>query len=367
MLQKLAGDVQREVGRVDDAADEVKIGVQELVAAVHDHDAVRVERHAALALSGEELLDLLAGDEEHRLVGDAALGVGADQRAGVLAVVILLPVPGEAVLVLDLALGALPDGDHGVDDLVGRDPAVLVARLALFVLLSGLDALGALHRHVDGPAHIVGILFDQRAQRPWVEKAAVAFVLVVRLEVHDDLGADRVPVDLRDGVAVRPGARPAHALLFAVAAGEHGDLVRDHERGVEADAELTDDGQILGLRLVHLALEAEGAAAGDDAKIVFGLLQTHADTVVAHGDGAGLFVHQHVDAKIRPVQPDALVGQRQIAELVDRVGRVGEDLTQKDFVIGIDGIDHQVQKPFGFRLELSFCHISLRLRQHIIS
>ena len=363
VLEDLARDVEREVGGVHDALDELKVVVHELVALLHDHHAVGVERDAALGLAVELAAVLLAGDEEHGLVADRALGVDAHEHAGVLDVVVLLLVPGDAVVVRDLALGALPDGDHRVDGLLLLDHAVVEFGAAVVVFLAGLEALAVLDLHLDRPAHVVGVFLDEGLELPDLEVAAEDLVVGVGLDVHDDVGADRVAVNLRDGVAVRARALPLDALLLAVLAGEDGDLVGHHEGRVEAHAELADDAQVLGLGLVHLRLEGAGAGSRDDAEVLLGLLKTHADAVVAHGDGARLLVGDDVDAEIPAVEPDALVGQRQITELVDGVGGVGDDLAQEDLLVGVYGIDHQIEQSFGFRFELLLGHVCAFLRK----
>ena len=186
----------------------------------------------------------------------------------------------------------------------------------------------------------------------------VQLLVGVGLDVHDDVGAGAVALTRGDSVAVRAGAFPHDALLLAVLAGDDRDLVGDHEGGVEADAELADDGDVLalGLLAVKLAFELVGAALGDDAEVVLGLLLSHANAVVTHGDGALVLVDDDVDVVVGAVKADLVVRQRQVAELVDGVGRVGDYLAQEDFLIGVNRVDHQVKQTLGFCLELFLSH-----------
>ena len=41
----------------------------------------------------------------------------------------------------------------------------------------------------------------------------------------------------------------------------------------------------------------------------------------------------------------------------DGVGGVGDDLTEEDLLVGIDGVDHQIQQTLGFGFELFFTHV----------
>ena len=156
--------------------------------------------------------------------------------------------------------------------------------------------------------------------------------------MHDDIRADGVLVAIGDGVAVRAGALPLNAGLLAVLAAYNGDLVGDHERRVEAHAELTDDGKILALGLVcvHLALELIRAGLCDNAEVGFRFGLGHADAVIGHGDEALVLVDDYADAVICPVKADLIVGQRQVAQLVDSVGCIGDDFTQEYLLVGVN-------------------------------
>ena len=117
MLEHLAGDVQREVGGIHDAAHEIEALGQQVGALFHYHDAGAVELEARLVVGAHEVEQLAARDEEQGLVADLALGVDADDGGGVGRVVEFLLVEGHTVLVRDLGLGALPNGYHTIDGL----------------------------------------------------------------------------------------------------------------------------------------------------------------------------------------------------------------------------------------------------------
>ena len=136
--------------------------------------------------------------------------------------------------------------------------------------------------------------------------------------------------------------------------GNHGHRLGDHEGGVEAHAELADDihirigGQIL--------LKLQGAALGDGAQVLFHLLLGHADAVVRNGQQPVFLVGLEGDGEVRPVQTHALVRQRLIGQLVDGVRSVGDNLPEENLLICIDRVNHQIQQPLGFSLELFLFH-----------
>ena len=173
--------------------------------------------------------------------------------------------------------------------------------------------------------------------------------------MHDDVGAHLRLFAGGDGVAVGARALPAVSLLLTVLLRHHRDPVRRHEGGVEAHAELTDDVHVF-IVLAHLLPELVGAAGGDDAQIVLQLLLAHADAVVADGQGAPLRIGLDSDAEVLPLEAHVLIRQGPVAQLVDGVAGVGDDLPQEDLPVGVDGVNHQVQQAPGFRFEFLLGH-----------
>ena len=79
----------------------------------------------------------------------------------------------------------------------------------------------------------------------------------------------------------------------------HVDARRDHERGVETDAELPDDLEPGVLVLGRLGVgfeELERTRAGDGAEVLDDLVAGHPDAVVFDGDGARVVVELDGDA-----------------------------------------------------------------------
>ena len=349
VLQQLARDVQAQVGGVHHAAHETQIIRQQRVAVIHDHHARGVELQALFIALAVEVHRPLRGNEQQRLIGHGALDARGDDALRLVegmgdGLVELL-----VLLVRHLAARTLPERHHGVD----RRHLVHILVLGLFGVAALLDPARRA-QHTDGVADVVGIFFHQLIEPIAVEVLGIFLLVRVRLEVHDDVGADAVLLTFGDGVAVRAGGLPAVGGLRAVFLRDDRDLVRDHERGVEAHAELADDVDVL--LLLGLLTEFVRAGRGDDAEVVLQLVLVHADAVIAHGQRARVLIHGDLNFEIAAVKTDLVVGQRKVAELVDGVARVGDDLAQEDLLVGVDGVDHQVEQTLGFCLELFLCH-----------
>ena len=98
------------------------------------------------------------------------------------------------------------------------------------------------------------------------------------------------------------------------------------------------------------------AGARDGAEVALQLLLGHADAVVGDGEGARFLVGGEEDLEVLAPQLDGVVGEGLVGQLVHRVAGVGDQLPQEDLLVGVDGVDHQIQQPLGLGLELFLCH-----------
>ncbi len=63
-----------------------------------------------------------------------------------------------------------------------------------------------------------------------------------------------------------------------------------------------------------------------------------------------------VDARVEGEVLKALVGEGEVAELVERVGRVGDELAEEDFRVRVEGVDDELEELRDFGLEFLFGH-----------
>ena len=336
-LQDLAADVEWQVGRVDHALDEAQVVGQQRFGVVHDEDALDVELEAAALVAVPQVERGLGGHVQQLGVFAAAFDavVGVGQR--VLAVVADLFVERLILLGGDVALATRPQGGRLVDGfpLVLNDVLTLVL-VPLFLL------------HQDGQGDVVGVLANDATQLPGGEEFVLTFA-----QVQGDVGAAGGFGDGVDFEIASAFAAPAHALfgLQASAARFDGDAVGDDVAAVKAHAELANELGVFLLVAGETAHEVLGAALGDGAEVVDRLLRAHADAVVADGDGAVGLVDQHAHVEVGRVFIQGAVIEGLEAQLVARVGRVGDQLAQEDFLVGVQRVRDQVQQLLDFGLE----------------
>ena len=244
LLDQLARDVERQVGAVDDQADEAQPARQN-VGVLGDEHAPHIELVAALSRGIEQVERPRAGDEGEHGVFVPPLGAPVHGQRR------LVELAGEAAvefgvfLRLDLGLRLRPDR-RAVGDAAG-----LGARLVDKVDRHRDRARMLAHDPLDPPG--VGELVRGVVEMEDDARAALG------------RGLER---QRRDGERPLAVGRPAPGLGSAGPPRLDHDLVGDHEGGIEADAELADQrlglpARLLGGQLVEKSL---GAGAGDGAE-----------------------------------------------------------------------------------------------------
>lgn len=110
----------------------------------------------------------------------------------------------------------------------------------------------------------------------------------------------------------------------------------------ERTAKLADHGDVgAGAEGLH---EGLGAGLGDGADVVDEVGLGHADTGVADGEAVVLLVRGDADVELLFGLEHRGVGERIVAHLVERIGRVGDELTQEDLLVRVEGVDDEVEQ-----------------------
>ena len=335
-LQDFAGNVQGQVIGIHHALDEAQVQRQELVGLIHDEHALHIEFQALGCFAVVQVERRAARHVEQRGVFQLALDLVVAPGQRVFEVVTDVLVELGVFLVLDLAARPGPQGAGAVDGL----PLGFRRLVLLFPVM--------LLRQFDGQRHVVGVFLDDVAQAP-----AVGELFFAALQVQHDAGATLGLLhggDFEVALALR---RPVHAFGGgqAGAAAEHIHLVGNDERGIEAHAELADQPRILLLIAGEILQEVGGTGLGDGAQVRDGVLTAQADAVVFDGEGLGLLVKADANLQLGAAFEQLRLGQRLEAQLVGGVGGVGDQLAQEDFLVGIQGMDHQVQQLLHLGLE----------------
>ena len=90
---------------------------------------------------------------------------------------------------------------------------------------------------------------------------------------------------------------------------------------------------------------------GDNSQIVDHLVLGHADARVFDGDGGVSLVWDDLDEKVWLGFDFLWVGDRLVADLVQRIGGVGDQLAQEDFLVGVEGVNDQAHQLLDVGIE----------------
>ncbi len=155
-----------------------------------------------------------------------------------------------------------------------------------------------------------------------------------------------------------PSELHSHACVLAGLAGQHVDLVGHHERRIEADPELADQRHVLLRVAGELGGEVLGAGPRDGAQRIHQVLAVEADAVIDNAEGLGVLVDDEADLEIGIAGNQVRFGQRQIAQAVARVGGVGYELAEEDFLVGVERVGNDVEQlaDFGLKCERLLRH-----------
>ena len=171
--------------------------------------------------------------------------------------------------------------------------------------------------------------------------------------MQDDIGAGFAALTPFQGEVGGAIAAPAHRL--GIGPGRERDqlhLVGHHEAGIEAQAEVADDGIILAFIFLQ---EFLGAGEGHLVDVALHLIGRHADAVVADRDRFGFAINADADLSFFALAAIAAHGRH--APLADGVDAITDQLAQEHLMAGIDGLFNDRKNIFRVDLDLAlFLH-----------
>merc|ERR1711988_1025970 len=145
----------------------------------------------------------------------------------------------------------------------------------------------------------------------------------------------RVRSALASGVTVNePPAEDSQMYWSSSLCLECGDPVGHEESRVETDTELANHGHVgTGLDGLH---ERLGARLGDGSEVVHHIGLGHADARVGNGERVVALVSCDVDEEVLLGLELGGIGQALVANLVEGIGGVGDQLTKEDLLVRVE-------------------------------
>ena len=192
---------------------------------------------------------------------------------------------------------------------------------------------------------MVGIFADDGTYAPVIEELVFAFT-----QMQSDFGTTVFFGNISNGVLAFARRFPEHAVFRFItrSTGTHGDFVRHDEGRVETNPELTDQLAVFRLIGAHRFEERFGAGFRNGPQMIDNVITVHPHAVIGNGQRTLIFIEGNTHTQLTVTFIQVRVRQCAETQLVCRIRGVRDKLTQEDFFIGIQRMDHQVQKLFYF-------------------
>ena len=158
----------------------------------------------------------------------------------------------------------------------------------------------------------------------------------------------RIRTDVEARLAVQ--ALPHVLDVVVVALARDRDPVGDEEGGVEPDPEHPDHVDVVLLGRAERLHEVGRAGPGDCPEVADHVLLGHADAGVAHGQCLVVGIVLDLHLQLLRLAEQFRLGHAEEAYLVERVGRVGYQLAEEDVLVGVEGVDDDVEHLRHLRL-----------------
>jgi hypothetical protein len=219
------------------------------------------------------------------------------------------------------------------------------------------DLVDPLAVEMDREADEIAVALDQVLHPRFLGILGVLF-----LEMEHDLHPALQAARLFDRVAADAVAGPQQFLaVLAPRPAENLHLVRDHEGGVETDAELADHVGRRVSAVLHCGEEGLRSGVRDGPEILHQLTAGHPDAVIGDGQRLRFRVSRDVDLQRQRGIVDVLLRALEMAELLLGVRRVRDQLAQENLPVGVEGVDDQIEQLLdlgleGVRFECGFAH-----------
>ncbi|MCY1181760.1 hypothetical protein D9M73_222840 [compost metagenome] len=123
--------------------------------------------------------------------------------------------------------------------------------------------------------------------------------------------------------------------------------------------------RILLLVAGQVLQEVGGAGLGDGAEVGDHVLAAHADAVVFEGDGLGVLVEADADLQLGTAFQQLRLGQGFETQLVGGVRGVGNQFAEEDFLVRIEGMDHQMKQLLHFSLKTQSFFLSFHAHRFL--
>ena len=206
---------------------------------------------------------------------------------------------------------------------------IVVAKLAL---VDGFVLLGSVGLAQENLGRHEGTVFLQYL----ADAVLIGELHALLIQKKGDLCSNGCLLTVADGILGTAVALPVNGFCsFFIGKGIDVNVVGYHKCRIEAQSEMADD--LIVVCFVFVFLQKVGSAGESDlGDVFFYLILVHAETVINEFQGLGIRIADDFDFCLVIVREGVLAHGFQLFQFGDGVAAVGNQLTDKDIMVGIE-------------------------------
>ena len=124
-----------------------------------------------------------------------------------------------------------------------------------------------------------------------------------------------------------------------------GDFVGHHERGLKTHTELTNQLSVdRAVIFFELAYKIHRAGRGYGTNLAHQVIAAHTDPCIGQNQGVGVLVKLDIDTPLCVGVYHIAIRKHAEADLVQRIGRIGNQFSKEYFLVGIERMNDEVKQ-----------------------
>mmetsp|Transcript_26461 Transcript_26461/g.56851 ORF Transcript_26461/g.56851 Transcript_26461/m.56851 type:complete len:224 (+) Transcript_26461:1975-2646(+) len=160
--------------------------------------------------------------------------------------------------------------------------------------------------------------------------------------------APRIRPHMKTSLAIQ--TLPNMLCIIVVALTRHRHSISDQECRVKSHTKHTNHVDIVRLTRRQCFHKIGSSRTSNGTKIRNQIILAHTNTSIANGKRLGLRIILNLHLQLRRITQHLWLGHTQKADLIKSIGRIGNQLTEENVLVGVEGVDDNVEHfvDFGF-------------------
>ena len=346
MLQHFTGDIQRKILRIHQTLYETEMLRNQLFRIIHNEDTTAIQLQTLLVVLRIIVERCLTRDKHQCCKGNCTLYTRMNHLLRLCIIVEFALIELIVFFFCYFRLASLPQRNHGIQrfqflySFIFRFSRLI--RILVFTFRI-VHTLAGFHPHLNRVTDIVGIFLNQTLNLILLQIVVIILIFRVILQIQNDFCSMLIFFTFINGIAVNRIAAPQIGGFLTVFLRRYLHTAGNHKCRIEADTKLSDDIHIILLLCIfHLLLKRQRATLRNRSQIVLKLILVHTQTVITDCQSTVFLICLQINFKAGCIYITQVIRQCLIIQLVNCITCIGDQLSQKDFLMCINRVDHQI-------------------------